>query len=129
MSIVPVFGVQTVTILCTIDYLTKSFGDEIMGWKEEKREQGWSEEDIAKGIRQAQEALEAEGGSPSLEAIKKRISEEWATGTPAELKVVNTASEPLVKFGHEAREEKTYPVQTSERGAVHPSNQNETHFA
>jgi hypothetical protein len=100
-----------------------------MGWKEEKREQGWSEEDIAKGIRQAQEALAAEGGSPSLGAIKKRISEEWATGTSTELKAVDTASEPLVKYGNEAKEEKIYPVQTWKGGGDHPSNQNETYFA
>jgi hypothetical protein len=53
----------------------------------------------------------------------------WATGTSTELKVVDTTSEPLVKYGDEAREENTYPVQTWERGADHPSNQNETHFA
>jgi hypothetical protein len=29
----------------------------------------------------------------------------------------------------ETKEEKTYPVQTWKRGADHPSNQNETHFA
>jgi hypothetical protein len=53
----------------------------------------------------------------------------WATGTSTELKVVDTTSEPLVKYGDEAKVEKTYPVQTWKRGADHPSNQNETHFA
>jgi len=66
-------------------------------------------------------------GPHDIEGIKKKISSE-ATGTAAELKAVDTALKPLVKCGHEAREEKTYPAQTWTRGAVYPSNQNETHF-
>ena len=92
MSIVPVFGIQTVTILCTIDYLTKSFSDEIMGIKEELHEDGHSEADTSRIDEETRTRLENEEVSPDFEGIKKRISEEWATGTSTELKVVDTAS-------------------------------------
>jgi hypothetical protein len=49
-------------------------GDKIMGWKEEQRAKGISEEDIARGLAETQKAIEAEGGPPDLEAIKKRIT-------------------------------------------------------
>ena len=90
-----------------------SIDDEIMGWKEEKRAQGWSEEDISRGLEEAYKAIKAQAKPSDIEGIKKRVSSE-ATGTPAELKVVDTESEPLVKYGHEAIEEK-YPSITDFR--------------
>ena len=97
--------------------------------KEELREQGHSETDTSRIVEETRTRLENEEVPPTLKGIRKVLSEPATKAKTANLKVVDTALEPLVKYGDEAKEEKTYTVQTWKRGADHPSNQNETHFA
>lgn len=56
-----------------------------MGWKEEQRAKGISEEDISKGLDEVTKAYQAERGRPDLERIKKELTSEPAGKTPAEL--------------------------------------------
>jgi hypothetical protein len=74
------FGVHRSQFWCP-----HSIDDAIIGMKEEWREQGYSEPEINGFIRSAQKDIEAQETPTELEGIKKRISEEWATGTSAEL--------------------------------------------
>jgi hypothetical protein len=58
-----------------IQSLTASVDNEIMGWKEEQRGKGISEENITRRLGEAQKTIETEEGPPDLEAIKKALTE------------------------------------------------------
>ncbi len=61
--------------------LTKSFDDEIMGWKEEKRLEGWSEEDISTGLRDVAESLKGEAIPQVDEGFREILSKELTRKT------------------------------------------------
>ena len=60
----------------TIKKLTESFDDEIMGFKEELREDGYSEENITRTIEKIKEDIEFEARPPDFERFKKELAEE-----------------------------------------------------
>lgn len=58
----------------TFESLTNSLDDEIMGFKEELREEGIDEADIARTIETLRETIEAEERPPDFEGIKKELT-------------------------------------------------------
>jgi hypothetical protein len=57
----------------TFKILTESFDDEIMGFKEELREDGYSETDISRAIGKVQKDIEIEAKPPDIAAIEKEV--------------------------------------------------------
>lgn len=82
--------------------MTKSLDDEIMGWKEEQRGKGISEEDISKGLDEVTKAYQAERGRPDLERIKKELTSEPAGKTPTEL-VTQEKTQPTPPLSPETK--------------------------
>ena len=87
----------------TFDNLTKSLDDEIMGWKEEQRAKGISEEDISEGLGEATKVIEAERGRSDLERIKKELTSEPTGKTPAELVAQTEKTQPTLPLTKETK--------------------------
>jgi hypothetical protein len=62
--------------------LTRGYDDEITGFKEELREEGYPEANITRAAREAQEIIENEAIPPDVEGIKRETSPEGLPGQP-----------------------------------------------
>ncbi len=60
----------------TIKSLTDTFDDEIMGFREELKDEGWSEETISRAIEDVRARIESEEAPPDFESVKQNLSEE-----------------------------------------------------
>lgn len=72
----------------TKNNLTTISDDEIIGWKEEKHLEGWSEKDIARGFEEAQKALDAEEIPTDIEGIKQELSAKPAEEVSPEIQKI-----------------------------------------
>ncbi len=77
----------------TINSLTASIDDEIMGIKEELRNEGISDDKINKVVRQVEETYKTEGRPPDLERIKKELVPE-PTKAPTKLDLSALPDQP-----------------------------------